>query len=90
MPLPKIFDKHVRGWDISVNPLDIRTTGSTNLDVESSDTELLAAGSDVLSSQHGCVRARLVPVRLDFHSTSYAAYGFAACQIGNVDEGIVE
>jgi hypothetical protein len=58
--------------------------------VESVDAELLAAGSDVLSSQHGSVGRRLVTVSLDLHTTGDTADGFATTQIGNVDEGIVE
>lgn len=45
--------------------------------MESVDAELLAAGSDVLSSQHGSVGRRLVTVSLDLHTTGDTADGFA-------------
>lgn len=57
------------------------TTSGTDLDVEGSDAELLAAGRDVLSSQHGSVGRRLVTVGLDLHTTGNTADGFAAAGI---------
>jgi hypothetical protein len=53
-----------------------RTTGGTDLDVEGSDANLLAAGSDVLGSQHGGVGRRLVTVGLDLHSSGNTGDGF--------------
>lgn len=58
--------------------------------MEGSDAELLAAGSDVLGSQHGSVGGGLVTVGLDLHTTSDTADGLTAGKIGDVDEGIVE
>lgn len=49
------------------------TTSSSNLDVQSSNTELLASLSDILSCQHGSVWRRLITVSLDLHSTSDSA-----------------
>jgi len=66
------------------------TTGSPDLDVEGSDAQLLAADGDVLSSQHGGVWGGLVTVGLDLHATGDTADGFAAREIGNVDEGVVK
>lgn len=66
------------------------TTSGTDLDVQGGDAQLLAASGDVLSSQHGGVGRRLVTVGLDLHSTGDTADGFAATQIGDVDEGVVE
>lgn len=81
------------------------TTGSSELDVESGDSDLLALGSDVLSSQHSGVRLkvsltsvykemvayrRLVSVSLDLHSTGNSGDGLLARKIGNVDESVVE
>lgn len=66
------------------------TTGGTDLDVEGSDADLLAAGSDVLGGQHGGVGGGLVTVGLDLHSTGDTADGLATGQIGDVDEGVVE
>ena len=45
--------------------------------MESVDAELLAAGGNVLSSQHGSVGRRLVTVSLDLHTTGDTADGFA-------------
>jgi hypothetical protein len=45
------------------------TTGGTDLDVESGDTDFLASDGDVLSSQHGGVRRGLVTIGLDLHTT---------------------
>lgn len=58
--------------------------------MQSVDAELLAAGGDVLGSQHGGVGGGLVTVGLDLHSTGDTGDGFTAGQIGNVDEGVVE
>lgn len=55
----------------------VRTTGSTDLDVEGVDAELLAAGGDVLGSQHGSVGGGLVTISLDLHTTGDTADGFA-------------
>lgn len=66
------------------------TTGGTDLDVQSVDAELLAAGGDVLGSQHGSVGGGLVTVSLDLHTTGDTGDGFTAGQIGDVDEGVVE
>jgi hypothetical protein len=46
--------------------------------------------TDVLGRQHGSVRRGLVTVGLDLHATSDTRDGFAARQIGDVDESIVE
>jgi len=62
-----------------------RTTGSTDLDVEGSDANLLAAESNVLGSQHGGVGRRLITIGLDLHATSDTADGFATGEIGDVD-----
>ena len=46
--------------------------------------------TDVLGSQHGGVGGGLVTVGLDLHATGDTRDGFAARQIGDMDEGIVE
>lgn len=46
--------------------------------------------TDVLGRQHGSVRRGLVTVSLDLHATGDTGDGFAAGQIGDVDEGVVE
>lgn len=58
--------------------------------MEGVNTELLAAGSDVLGSKHGSVGGGLVAVGLDLHTTGDPADGFAAGQIGDVHERVVE
>ena len=60
------------------------TTSGPDLDVEGSDAELLAAGSNVLGSQHGGVGRRLVTVGLDLHATSDTADGLTATGITRV------
>ena len=52
--------------------------------MEGVDAELLAAGSDVLSSQHGSVGRGLVAVCLHFHSTGNTADGLTATGITQV------
>lgn len=64
------------------------TTSGTDLDVEGSDADLLAAGSDILGSQHGSVGRGLVTISLDLHATSDTADGFAAGEIGDMDCGV--
>lgn len=46
--------------------------------------------TDVLGRQHGSVWGGLVTVGLDLHAASDTGDGFAAGQIGDVDEGVVE
>jgi len=46
--------------------------------------------TDVLGCQHGSVGGGLVTVSLDLHATGDTGDGFAAGQIGDVDEGVVE
>jgi hypothetical protein len=57
------------------------TTSGADLDVEGSDAELLAAGRNVLGSQHGGVGRRLVTIGLDLHATGNTADGFATAGI---------
>ena len=52
------------------------TSGSTDLDVEGVDAKLLAADGDILSSQHGSIRRRLITIGLDLHATSDTSDGF--------------
>ena len=60
------------------------TASSPDLHVQSSDAQLLAAGRDVLRSQHGGVGGGLVTVGLDLHATSHTGDGFAATGITQV------
>ena len=60
------------------------TTSGSDLDVKSSDAQLLAASGDVLGSQHGSVWGGLVTVGLDLHTASNTADGFAATGITQV------
>jgi hypothetical protein len=51
---------------------------------------LMGVRTDVLGGQHGSVGRGLVTVGLDLHATGDTGDGFAARQIGDVDEGVVE
>lgn len=62
----------------------VHTTSSPDLDVESGDAQLLAAGSDILGSQHSGVGGGLVTVGLDLHATGNTGDGFAAAGITQV------
>jgi len=66
------------------------TSSGTDLDVQSIDAQFLAADSDILSSQHGSVGRGLVTVCLDLHAAGDTSDGFAAREIGDVDEGIIK
>lgn len=57
------------------------TTGGTDLDMEGSDAKLLAAGRNILGSQHSSVGRGLIAVGLDLHTTSNTADGFTAAGI---------
>jgi hypothetical protein len=46
--------------------------------------------TDVLGRQHGSIWGGLVTISLDLHATGDTGDGFAAGQIGDVDEGVVE
>ena len=70
--------------------LGARTAGRTKLDVQSSDADLLAAGGDVLGSQHSSVGRGLVTVGLDLHATGDTRDRLLAGQIGDVHECVVE
>lgn len=71
----------VHGHKSSICEVCKLTTSSTDLDVQGSDAKLLAAGSDVLGSQHGSVGGGLVTVGLDLHTTGNTANGLAATGI---------
>jgi hypothetical protein len=58
--------------------------------VQSVDTEFLTLGSNLLSSQHGSVRRRLITISLDLHTTSDTRDSFTTREISNVNESIVE
>ena len=70
--------------------LGASSTGSTELDVEGSDTDFAASGSNVLGSQHGSVGGRLITIGLDLHAASDTGDGLTTRKIGNMDEGVVE
>lgn len=60
------------------------SASGSQLDVKSSDSELLASDGNVLGSQHGSVGRRLVTVSLDLHSSCDADKSFTASEIGDV------
>jgi hypothetical protein len=78
------------GLTTGTRGLDTGTTSSTDLDVESVDTEFLALGSNILSSQHGGVRGRFITISLDLHTTSNTGDGFTTRKIGHMHKGVVE
>ena len=45
------------------------TSSSTDLDVESSNSQFLASCCNILSSQHSCIRRALVSIGLDLHTS---------------------
>lgn len=49
------------------------STGSSQLDVQSRDTDFLAAHSSILGRKHGCVRRGLITVCLNLHATCCAS-----------------
>ena len=49
--------------------------------MQSVDPQLLAAGSDVLGSQHGSIGGGLVTVSLDLHTTGDTADSFATAVV---------
>ena len=56
----------------------VLTTSSSDLNVQGSDSKLLASSSNILSCQHSSVWGGLVAIGLDFHASSNSANGFAA------------
>jgi hypothetical protein len=60
------------------------SSGSSELDVEGVDTELLASEDDVLSGKHSSVRGRLISVSLDLHTSCDSREGFTTGEIGDV------
>lgn len=57
------------------------TTGSTDLDVKSIDTQLLASRSNVLRGQHGSVGRGFITVSFDLHATGDTTDSFTAAGI---------
>jgi hypothetical protein len=66
------------------------STSGSELDVQGSDTELLASSGNILGSQHSSVRRRLITISLDLHSTGDADEGLTTGKIGDVNEGVIE
>ena len=58
-----------------------QTSGGTDLDVQSVDTEFLAADGNILSCQHGGVWGRLITIGLDLHASGDTGDGFTATGI---------
>lgn len=70
--------------------LGLASSGSSDLDMKSRDTTLLASRGDVLGGKHSSVRAGLVTIGLDLHSSGDTGDGLSSGEIGHVHEGIVE
>merc|ERR1711916_396197 len=79
-----------RSADWAPGPGVLVTTGGTQGNVDRVDVERLALGGDVLGGHHRGVRGGLIAVSLDLHAPSPLDDGFAARDIGHVDEGVVE
>ena len=54
------------------------------------DSELLAAGGDVLGSHHGGVGRGLIAISLDLHSSGAAGDGLASTEIGDMLQRAVD
>mmetsp|Transcript_42013 Transcript_42013/g.105971 ORF Transcript_42013/g.105971 Transcript_42013/m.105971 type:complete len:229 (+) Transcript_42013:308-994(+) len=66
------------------------TTLSTKLDVDGGHVDTLQTLNNVLSGQHGGVRAALITISLHLHATGNTAEGFTTGEISDVHEGIIE
>jgi hypothetical protein len=66
------------------------SSSSSDLNVKSSNSKLLALLSNILGSKHRRVRGRLITVGLYLHSSSNTDKSLASRKIGNVYEGIIE
>lgn len=68
----------------------LASSGSTDLDVNGSDTELLAFNGSILGGKHGGIRGTLITIGLDLHSSGDTNDGFTSRKISHVHKGIVE
>merc|ERR1719502_104003 len=66
-------------------------TGATDLDVQSTNAELLAASSDILGGKHRRIGGRLVTVSLHLHATSDTHQGVVVRGVdaGNAEHNLV-
>jgi hypothetical protein len=89
VPLPPVA--RILTWRAEI-PSSLQRAAGSSLACNSSCAFSSSSGvrTNVLSSQHGGVGGGLVTVGLDLHATSDTRDGFAARQIGDVDEGVVE
>lgn len=60
------------------------SSSGAELDVDGSDTDLLAAVGAILGGHHGGIGRRLIAISLNLHSSGDTADGFLAGQIGDV------
>jgi hypothetical protein len=80
------------GPDLNMEGSDAKllAAGSCSRSVSMTPPAFLGVRTDVLGCQHGSVGRGLVTIGLDLHATGDTGDGFAARQIGDVDEGVVE
>jgi hypothetical protein len=64
--------------------LGTSTTSSTKLDVQSSDSTLLALLSNVLGGKHSSIWGRLITISLDLHTSGNTGDSFLSGQISNM------
>merc|ERR1712232_168020 len=64
-------------------------TSATDLNVQGSDTELLAASGNILGCKHRGIWGRLITISLHLHASCHTNQGLTTSEIGNVDEGVV-
>ena len=88
VPLPPVA--RILTWRAEMPSSLQRAAGHSLVPNSSLLGDFLQVRTDVLGSQHGGVGGGLVTVGLDLHATGDTRDGFAARQIGDVDEGIVE
>ena len=62
----------------------VHTTSSSNLHMQSRNTQLLAPCRNILCRQHSSIGRGLIAIGFDFHAASHTADGFAAAGITQV------
>ena len=70
--------------------LGLDSSAGSELDVHCVDADFLQLDGDLLGGEHGCVRGAFFFIRGDLHAAGDPAVGFAAGEVGHVDECIVE
>lgn len=87
VPLPPVA--RILTWRAEM-PSSLQRAAGVLISMAVSSIQDFCVRTDVLGSQHSGVGGGLVTVGLDLHATGDTRDGFAARQIGDVDEGVVE